>query len=35
MRERRDLDRFENRLSKNEAEESDVKIYNTIKNCFV
>lgn len=35
MRESRDLERFENRLSKNEVKESDVKKYNTIKNCFV
>ena len=34
MRESRDLERFKNRLSKNEVEESDIKKYNTIKNCF-
>lgn len=34
MREKRDLERFENRLSENKAEERDVEIYNTIKNCF-
>ncbi len=34
MRDRRDLDRFLDRKSKNEAEESDVEKYNTIKKCF-
>lgn len=34
MRESRDLERFEIRLSKKEAKERDVVIYNTIKKCF-
>lgn len=34
MREKRDLERFKIKLSKNEANESDVETYNTIKNCF-
>ena len=35
MREKRDLDRFENRKSKNEANERDVETYHSIKKCFV
>ena len=34
LRDRRDLDRFENKLSQKEVEESDEEIYNTINNCF-
>lgn len=34
MREKRDLERFEIRISKNEVEDSDIEIYNTIKKCF-
>ncbi len=35
MRDKRDLERFENRLSKNEAPEREVEIYKTIKKCFI
>jgi hypothetical protein len=34
MRDHRELESFENRMSKKEAEDRDVKIYNTIENCF-
>ena len=34
MRERRDLERFEIKMGKNEAENWEVNIYNTIKKCF-
>ena len=34
MREKRDLERFEIKKSKNEAEERDVETYYSIKNCF-
>lgn len=35
LRDRRDLDRFEIRLSENKVEKSDIEKYNTIKKCFV
>jgi len=35
MRERRDLERFEIKMGKNEAENWEVNIYNTIKKCFI